>query len=147
MAEKEGNAGSQKQDPVVPKGDDIMVTNLLIVRDQQESRKFYEEILGAKVVRPADPVVLQFFNAWLVLSPGGEPTEDKPGVIAAAPEPNGPLNSALDLRVNDVWATYELWKSRGAKFLTEPKTREAEIRCYLTDPDGRYIELAQALQG
>ena len=124
---------------------DLVVTQLLIVRDQQRSRDFYERVLGAGVVHEADPVVLQLSNIWLVLNVGGGPTKDKPHVIAAPPTPHSPLSSALNFRVRDVQTCYELWKSRGANFMTEPKYLGSEIRCYLTDPDGHYIEVGQSI--
>jgi len=36
-----------------------------------------------------------------------------------------------------------LWRSRGARFITEPKVRETEMRCYMRDPDGYLIEVGQ----
>jgi catechol 2,3-dioxygenase-like lactoylglutathione lyase family enzyme len=49
----------------------------------------------------------------------------------------------MNFRVADVRACYELWRSRGAHFLTEPKVHESEIRCYIRDPDGYLIEVGQ----
>lgn len=54
------------------------------------------------------------------------------------------LTSALNIRVADIHACYELWRSRGAQFITEPKTHSTEIRCYLRDPDGYLIEVGQS---
>ncbi len=122
-----------------------IVTQLLIVNDQQRSRRFYEEVIGATVVREANPVILQLSNSWLVLNEGGGPTEDKPGIIASSPVPGGPLTTALNLRVPDIKTIYDLWTSRGAKFFTEPKELGFEMRCYLSDPDGHYIEVGQAI--
>lgn len=134
----------QAQAPKPPNpGAELLVTQLLIVSDQQQSRRFYEEVIGAKLVRPADPVVLQLSNTWLILNSGGGPTEDKPDVIAEPPKKGGPLTAALNFRVPDIKATYDLWKSRGAKFFTEPKRLGPELRCYLADPDGHYIEVGQ----
>ena len=39
---------------------------------------------------------------------------------------------------------YEEWKAKGAEFVTPPIDREAEIRCYLRDPDGYLIEVGQS---
>jgi hypothetical protein len=42
------------------------------------------------------------------------------------------------------------WTAKGAEFVTPPIDREAEIRCYLRDPDGYLIEVGQStglLQG
>jgi catechol 2,3-dioxygenase-like lactoylglutathione lyase family enzyme len=48
------------------------------------------------------------------------------------------------VRVADIAAFYSAAKSKGAQFLTEPRDRKAEIRCYLRDPDGYLIEVGQA---
>jgi hypothetical protein len=39
---------------------------------------------------------------------------------------------------------YEQWRAKGAEFVTPPIDRQAEIRCYLRDPDGYMIEVGQA---
>lgn len=122
----------------------LVVTHLLIVKDQDSSREFYREVIGAEVVRERDPVVLRLSNGWITLNAGGGPTDDKPDVIAAPPANPSMLSSSLNLRVADVWAIYREWRERGAEFLTEPKDHENEIRCYLRDPDGHLIEVGQA---
>jgi hypothetical protein len=53
------------------------------------------------------------------------------------------VSSFLNIRVADIRACYELWKSRGAVFITEPKEKHDEIRCYIRDPDGYIIEVGQ----
>jgi lactoylglutathione lyase len=124
-------------------GTDVAVTHLLIVRDVARSRHFYAGVLGAKVLMEGPPSILRFYNSWLVLSTKGGPTDDKPDIIAAAPKDSHTLTSALNLRVADINALYEQWRARGAEFLTPPKMHEAEIRCYLRDPDGHLIEVGQ----
>ena len=52
--------------------------------------------------------------------------------------------TSRSLRVADIQAVYELWRSRGAHFLTPPIAHDGEIRCYLRDPDGHLIELGQS---
>jgi hypothetical protein len=42
--------------------------------------------------------------------------------------------------VTDIMRYYDLWSSRGAKFVTEPKVHATELRCYIRDPDGYLIE-------
>ena len=37
-----------------------------------------------------------------------------------------------------------IMESRGAKFITEPKEKYGEIRCYIRDPDGYIIEVGQS---
>jgi catechol 2,3-dioxygenase-like lactoylglutathione lyase family enzyme/alkylhydroperoxidase family enzyme len=119
------------------------LTHLLIVEDQDRTRAFYEQVLGARVVRERDPVILQFHNSWIVANVGGPPTDDTPEVTLAPPiEPNL-ASSALNVRVADARAVYEEWRSRGAHFLTPPVDHGSEIRCYLRDPDGHLIEVGQ----
>jgi catechol 2,3-dioxygenase-like lactoylglutathione lyase family enzyme len=45
---------------------------------------------------------------------------------------------------NNDRACYELWRSRGAEFITEPKEKYGETRCYIRDPDGYIIEVGQS---
>jgi AAA ATPase domain len=59
-------------------------------------------------------------------------------------EPGDTTSIFLNLRVADIQARYEEWKSKGAEFLTPPIDREAEIRCYMRDLDGYLIEVGQA---
>ena len=54
------------------------------------------------------------------------------------------VSSFLNIRVADIQACYELWKSRGAEFITEPKEKCGETRCYSRDPDGYIIEVGQS---
>ncbi|GAB2960259.1 VOC family protein [Micromonospora polyrhachis] len=120
-----------------------VLTHLLIVRDVDRSREFYQRVLGAEPVRERQPCVLRFHNSYIVLNTEGGPTDDKPEIQArAAPEP-GMLGSAMNIRVRDVHAVYDEWRSRGGEFLTEPKDHGVEIRCYLRDPDGYLIEVGQ----
>lgn len=121
----------------------MVLTHLLIVRDVDRSREFYRQVLGATVVRERQPAILRFHNSYLVINDEGGPTDDKPEVRAQAPADPNTLSCALNVRVTDVHAVYELWRSRGGEFLTEPKDHGVEIRCYLRDPDGYLIELGQ----
>ncbi|NES15100.1 MULTISPECIES: VOC family protein [Micromonospora] len=122
----------------------LVLTHLLISRDVDRSREFYRTVLGATVVRERQPAILRLHNGYLVINDEGGPTDDKPTVRAQAPADPDVLGSALNVRVTDVRAVYELWRSRGGQFLTEPKDHGMEIRCYLRDPDGYLIELGQA---
>ena len=124
----------------------VAVTHLLIVRDVARSRRFYADVLDAHVLMEGPPAILQFHNSWLILSGEGGPTDDKPDVVAVAPQGSQTLTSALNLRVADIYAVYTRWRERGAEFLTPPKVHAAEIRCYLRDPDGHLIEVGQTTQ-
>jgi lactoylglutathione lyase len=121
----------------------FVVTTLLIVSDVARSRTFYEKVFGAVTVREGEPAMLRIANSWLIINKGGGPTDDKPAVTAAPPKSSDTLTMALNLRVADVHACYDLWRSRGADFLTEPKVHVGETRCYIRDPDGYLIEVGQ----
>jgi catechol 2,3-dioxygenase-like lactoylglutathione lyase family enzyme len=123
----------------------MAVTHLLIVRDVERSRRFYVDVLGAKTLMEGPPSILRFYNTWLVLSTEGGPTDDKPDVVAVAPQDARTLTCALNLRVADISEVYTLWSARGAEFLTPPKAHPSEVRCYMKDPDGHLIEVGQAI--
>ena len=82
-------------------------------------------------------------NTELLVNVGGGPTPDKPTVTLSPPDPNH-INSFMNIRVADIQACYELWKSRGAEFITPPIPKYGEIRCYIRDPDGYIIEIGQS---
>ena len=86
---------------------------------------------------------IQLANSWLILHTPAEVGEDLPGFRIEPPTETGRLSCYLELRVADIWQTYREWSAKGAQFVTEPKDRGAEIRCYLRDPDGYYIELGE----
>lgn len=121
----------------------FVVTNTLIVRDIQRSVAFYRDVLGATVLREGRPTLLRLGNIWLTINGGGGPTDDKPRVVASTPSDENVLSFFLNLRVTDIRRYYDLWSSRGAKFITEPKVHATELRCYMRDPDGYLIEVGQ----
>ena len=121
----------------------FVVTNTLIVAEIQRSVAFYRDVLGAKVLREGEPTFLQLGNIWLTINRGGGPTDDKPEVFASPPRDQDVLSIFLNLRVTDIKRYYDLWSSRGAKFITEPKVHATELRCYMRDPDGYLIEVGQ----
>ena len=131
---------SQSDQSAEPK---LVVTNTLIVRDIQSSVAFYRDVLGATVLREGEPTFLRFGNVWLTINRGGGPTDDKPEVVASPPRDPNVLSIFLNLRVTDISRYYDLWSSRGAKFITEPKVHATELRCYMRDPDGYLIEVGQ----
>lgn len=124
----------------------FVVTVLLIVKDIARSRDFYTRVFDGKVVRDGTPTMIRIANTWLILNVGGGPTDDKPGVTALPPTSDSILTAALNFRVADVRACYQLWKTRGAQFLTEPKVHKGETRCYIRDPDKYLIEVGQATE-
>jgi catechol 2,3-dioxygenase-like lactoylglutathione lyase family enzyme len=121
----------------------FVVTNTLIVADIKRSVAFYRDVLGATLRRQGEPTFLRLGNVWLTINGGGGPTDDKPEVVASPPRDPNVLSIFLNLRVSDIRRYYELWSSRGAKFITEPKVHATELRCYMRDPDGYLIEVGQ----
>jgi lactoylglutathione lyase len=121
----------------------FVVTNTLIVSDIRRSVAFYRDVLGATVLREGGPTFLRLGNVWLTINGGGVPTDDKPEVVASPPRDPKILSIFLNLRVTDISSCYDLWSSKGAKFITEPKVHATELRCYMRDPDGYLIEVGQ----
>ncbi len=123
--------------------EEFIVTVTLIVADIARSVAFYRDVLGATVLREGEPTLLRLKNIWITINNGGAGTDDKPEVIASPPKDLNILSSFINLRVDDIKRCYELWRSRGARFITEPKVHETEMRCYMRDPDGHLIEVGQ----
>ena len=122
---------------------EFIATETLIVADIARSVAFYRDVLGATVLQEGEPTFLRLKNIWIIIAKGGGGTDDKPDVIASPPKDLNTLSSFLNLRVVDIKQCYELWRSRGARFITEPKVHKTEVRCYMRDPDGYLIEVGQ----
>ena len=120
----------------------ILLTHFLVSGDIARSRHFYADVLGGEVVLDGEPTVVALSNGWIIINAGGPPTDDKPTVTLTPPDPHK-TSSFLNIRVADIHEIYEDWTSRGAKFLSPPIDRGAELRCYLRDPDGHLIEVGQ----
>jgi len=121
----------------------FVLTQFLVVADQDRSREFYKTLLDGKVIFERNPVILKVANTWLILNEGGGPTDDKPTVTLETP-PNPDRTSAfMNVRVADIQQVYRDWTAKGAEFLTEPKDHGVEIRAYVRDLDGHLIEVGQ----
>jgi hypothetical protein len=55
-------------------------------------------------------------------------------VVLEPPHDLDRVSSFLNIRVADIEAIHAEWSARGAEFLTPPKDRGREIRCYLRIP-------------
>jgi catechol 2,3-dioxygenase-like lactoylglutathione lyase family enzyme len=124
--------------------DGFLVTLFITVRKVARSRQFYSEVLGGTVVLEENPCIVKLANSWILMNPGGPPTPDKPDITVVDYEPGPTTSIFMNLRVADIEACYQLWRARGATFVTPPIDRGAEIRCYMRDPDGYLIEVGQA---
>lgn len=120
-------------------------THLLVVSDAQASRDWYTGVLDASVYGEygGTSVVLDLLGTWLLLVTGGPPTADKPTVTMRTPHDPDQPSTELIFRVADCRATYELLRSRGAEFLTEPVDWESETRAFFRDPDGHLFEISE----
>ena len=135
----------------MPPQEGITVAHFLTVADIERSLRFYETVFGARIASKGDsqgaPGYIQIANTWLILNVGGGPTPDKPSVILSVPANPDLVSSFMNIRVADIQACYQLWRSRGAVFITEPKPKYGETRCYIRDPDGYIIEVGQSNPG
>lgn len=121
----------------------FVITQFLVVADQDRSRDFYTRVLGARTVVERDPAILRVANTWLILNVGGPPTDDKPGVTLTTPGSDDTVSAFMNIRVADIAAFHEQTVEAGAQWLTPPMDRGAEIRGYIRDPDGHLIEVGQ----
>jgi predicted enzyme related to lactoylglutathione lyase len=145
-----GSVRIEEKSYEMPPKEGLSIAHFLTVTDIQRSINYYEKVFGARVLSRGDvngaPGYLQLANIWMIINVGGGPTLDKPTVMLSVPDPNH-INSFMNFRVADIQASYDLWKSRGAEFITEPIVKYGETRCYIRDPDGYIIEVGQSKDG
>jgi predicted enzyme related to lactoylglutathione lyase len=130
----------------MPPQDGFTIAYFLTVADIARSAKFYEKVFGGRILSRGPPGYIQIANTWLIINVGGGPTPDKPTVTLSVPDLDS-VSSFMNIRVADIHACYELWRSRGAEFITEPKEQYGETCCYMRDPDGYIIEVGQSKPG
>ncbi len=125
--------------------EDMELTHILVINNLEKSKEFYVDILGAKIHSEygGTSCVLNFQGTWLLLVTGSGPTKDKPEISFVPPDNSNRVNHSFTIRVKDCNESYEILKSRGAKFLTPPVDWGQEIRCFFTDPDGHLFEISQ----
>jgi predicted enzyme related to lactoylglutathione lyase len=135
----------------MPPNDGFTVAHFLTVAEIERSVQFYEKVFGGRILSRGDesgaPGYIQIANTWLIVNVGGGPTPDKPSITLDVPNDRNAVSSFMNIRVADIHACYELWRSRGAEFITEPKEKYGETRCYIRDPDGHIIEVGQSNPG
>ena len=131
----------------MPPKSGISVALFITVGDIERSLRFYEKVFGAEILSHGDgnaPGYVRLANTWMIVNVGGGGTPDKPAVTLRVPPDPDQVSSFMNIRVADIHACYELWRSRGAEFITEPKDKYGETRCYIRDPDGYIIEVGQS---
>jgi len=132
----------------MPPLEGFTVTLFITVADIERSARYYERVFGGRVLSLGDTKGasghILIANTWLIVNVGGGPTPDKPTVTLSVLADPKKISSFMNIRVADIHACYELWKSRGAEFITPPIPKCGEIRCYIRDPDGYIIEVGQS---
>jgi predicted enzyme related to lactoylglutathione lyase len=135
----------------MPPEEGFSVAYFLTVADIERSARFYATVFGGRILSRGDrsgaPGYIQIANTWLIVNVGGGPTPDKPSVTLSVPADPNSVSSFMNIRVADIKASYELWRSRGAVFITEPIDKYGDICCYIRDPDGYIIEVGQSKPG
>jgi predicted enzyme related to lactoylglutathione lyase len=138
----------EKKSYQMPPEDGFSIAHFLCVTDIERSLRFYETVFGARILCRGNsrgaPGYVQIANTWLIVNVGGGPTPDKPTVTLSVPPNPDKVSSFMNIRVADIQACYEQWRKRGATFITEPKDKYGETRCYIRDPDGCIIEVGQS---
>jgi predicted enzyme related to lactoylglutathione lyase len=141
----------EQQSYQMPPQEGFSVAHFLTVADVERSAQFYEKVFDGQIVRKSkrqgDPAYIRIANTWLIVNIGGGPTPDKPTVKLRPPVDPDEISSFMNIRVADIQACYRLWRSRGAQFITEPKDKTGETRCYIRDPDGYIIEVGESKPG
>jgi predicted enzyme related to lactoylglutathione lyase len=114
----------------MPAQDGITIAHFIVVEDIERPARFYEKFFGACILSRGDskgaPGYFQIANTWLIVNVNGGPTPDKPTVTLSIPADPDRVSSFMNIRVADIHARYELWRSRGAEFMTEPKPKRRD---------------------
>jgi hypothetical protein len=58
--------------------------------------------------------MIRIANSWIIMNPGGGPTEDKPDVTLRPPSDPQTASSFMNIRVADIHACYEDWSAKGS---------------------------------
>src|ERR1700688_4120364 len=84
----------------MPPREGFTVAHFLTVADVDRSARFYEKVFGGRILSKGDsdgaPAYIQIANTWLLVTPGGGPTPDKPTVTLSVPDPNH-INSFMNI--------------------------------------------------
>jgi catechol 2,3-dioxygenase-like lactoylglutathione lyase family enzyme len=121
----------------------------IVVRNQDEARKFYADVLGFEVradyQQPGHP-------RWLTVAPTGDAVELilVEGVYSVDPRPAPEADSRGNHHVfvtDDCRRDFEALKARGVRFKGDaPVEAPYGVSAYFTDPDGNHLTLLQPRQ-
>ena len=134
----------------------FVLTHFVVAADVARSRDFYSGVLGGKVVLDGEPTIVKLANGWVIINVGGGPTDDKPEVVLEPPADPTRASAFLNIRVADIQATYQEWRSPGSRVphstqgpqpgdpLLHARPRRAPDRGW---PDDRRAHLSQVCGG
>ena len=122
----------------------------LVVKDLNESRKFYVELLGMEEVeRPKFGFPGAWFRAgdtWIHLNQEHE--ETGPGGNVVAPGLIASRTHHFAFIVQDASQAAEILKSAGARIASGPRPRpDGWVQVFVFDPDGYVVELSSPPKG
>jgi hypothetical protein len=100
----------------VPPVRGLVLTHFLTVSDVARSRAWYADVLDGQVVLDENPCIIKAANSWIIMNPGGGPTDDKPNVTLQPPTDPTTVSSFLNVRVADIDAFYRERSERGVEF-------------------------------
>jgi lactoylglutathione lyase len=119
---------------------------MLRVNDLEESLRFYQDVLGMRLLRRKDYPAGRFTLAFVGYGP-----EDRETVLELTHNWDthrydlGDAYGHVALGVDDIYATVEALRAKGAKVVREPgpmKHGGSEI-AFIEDPNGYRVELIQ----
>lgn len=133
-----------------------MITNISLVsvwvKDIDDSKKFYTEILGFEV---KDDLTLGADFRWCTVAHPAQPelqvhltTPSKPlsddliGAMQRAQSEGG--LPGLGLAVDDCQATYEELSAKGVEFIQKPEQRPYGVEALMRDNSGNWMVLVEA---
>jgi catechol 2,3-dioxygenase-like lactoylglutathione lyase family enzyme len=100
----------------------------LVVRDYDEALEFYTKVLDFELLE--DTYQPEQGKRWVVVAPRGSKEATILLARASAPEQEAVIGRQtggrvfLFLNTDDFWRDYELLKSRGVRFVREPKVQD-----------------------
>jgi lactoylglutathione lyase len=115
---------------------------LLIVKDLQRSRDFYESVLGLEFEHGDDNSASFILgpDALLLLDSGG--ADDLLGPADVEHDGRRGARSVIVTSVDDVDALYDELRAKGVEFIRTPEDRWWGKRCaHFKDPDGHVWEI------
>jgi len=118
----------------------------LVVQDYDEAIAFYTGTLGFDLIEDTD---LGQGKRWVLVAPPGSTGTNLLLARAATPEQASRICNQtggrvfLFLHTDDFWRDYELYKSRGVKFVRDPKEESYGTAAVFEDLYGNKWDLLQ----